>query len=233
MENTEAVNSQLNLVALEGSEKQIAWAESLRAKWVEASAHRAHILTLDKVDYHGLCRLSRYRRQILSHTSASWWIDHRDIKTLCEYLVDKSYEHLDDVRGEVDSIRIRKEQDAIDLTTPDGDFYCYRRYHCADLQVHLHLTGSAPDEGGEAVVAAYLKLQPPQIGDSLTLEKYVVIGRKLPDGIPDKLLNLLEHGSMVIIDADDQDAVQLSILDQVNNIEGLSASLAVLQASGS
>lgn len=233
MENTEALNSQLNLVALAGSEKQIAWAESLRAKWVKASAHRAHTLTLDKVDYHGLCRLSRYRRQVLSQTSASWWIDHRDIKTLCEYLMDKSYKRLDDVRGEVDSMRIRNDQDAIDLTTPDGDVYCYRRYHCADLQVHLHLTGSAPDESGKAVVAAYLKLQPPQISDPLTLEKYVMIGRKLPDGTSDKLLNLLEHGSMVIIHADDQDAVQLCIREQVKNIEGLLASLAVTRASGS
>lgn len=227
MTNIAALDRQLNLIPITGTEKQIAWANTLRAKWIDASFDSAHILMMDKIDYHGLCRLSRYRRQILSQTSAAWWIDNRTTSFLGNLDIRDHHKRLDHLRGDPDSIHIRisDDQDAIDLSTPDGDIYCYRRYDCADLQVHLHITASAPDEDGKAVIVIY-----PMLGQMqpVCLRKYRLIGYAMPAGIPEDVMDLLEHGVQILVDAADQDSVRRSMAEQIDIAQGLIATLAIL-----
>lgn len=82
------------LPALEGTEKQIAWAERIRIKMLDeldvmvtkASENRDAILKEYKIT---LEDIDAAVRSIQAKTSASWWIDHRDLPTysLAELLI--------------------------------------------------------------------------------------------------------------------------------------------------
>ncbi len=86
-------NSKLGLVALEGSEKQIAWAESIRAEHIEKIKEglvqycERHNPQEPNQTYHPAKSLSAFEKQkelfhlaldyLAGVSSASWWIDHR------------------------------------------------------------------------------------------------------------------------------------------------------------
>ena len=84
MEKTAQTNSNANMAELEGSPKQIAWAEDIRAKALPTLAAMQ-----EKID-NGTGTTELYIKQrdamqaaineVREQTSAKWWIDHRDEK---------------------------------------------------------------------------------------------------------------------------------------------------------
>lgn len=61
------------LIVLEGSQKQIDWAESIRMRAYEILHNLKEIVKESQID-----RFSNFIDWCLGHAKASWWIDHRD-----------------------------------------------------------------------------------------------------------------------------------------------------------
>lgn len=86
--SAKAAESNKGLPALEGSEKQIAWAETIRAKAIAeidsfiARGEAAGELTDEQADQ--LAYLKTYRAEIAADTSCRNWIDKRDIRGKAE-----------------------------------------------------------------------------------------------------------------------------------------------------
>lgn len=87
-EAAQAANAEAGLPALEGTPKQIAWAETIRAGIVQqveqVRSKLAEAGGLDKLRADGPAeKIAALERQLacievlLGKTSASWWIDHR------------------------------------------------------------------------------------------------------------------------------------------------------------
>ncbi len=76
-------NTEAGLPALQGSEKQVAWAESIRAKAIQQieevlaaiESHRSEISADQATE---LDRLQSDFRAIRQNACAAWWIDRRD-----------------------------------------------------------------------------------------------------------------------------------------------------------
>lgn len=64
----------LDLPALKGSRKQIEWARGIRAKKVEEAA----IFLDPKLPKEIQEKADKFYHWYISHTDASWWIDHRE-----------------------------------------------------------------------------------------------------------------------------------------------------------
>lgn len=72
--------AQSNLPALSGSEKQVAWAESIRAKAIESIDH----LVIPAEKQASIAPLIAWLRM---QTEAKFWIDHRDNKIAQEWIL--------------------------------------------------------------------------------------------------------------------------------------------------
>lgn len=68
-----AATANLDLPALTGSRKQIEWARGIRAKKVEEAA----IFLDPKLPKEIQEKADKFYHWYISHTDASWWIDHR------------------------------------------------------------------------------------------------------------------------------------------------------------
>jgi len=72
--NAAAKAANAGLVELQGSVKQVAWAETIRAQFVSDLAPKLTNFKAAGMDvYHG----------VLEQTSASWWIDRRNDDAMC------------------------------------------------------------------------------------------------------------------------------------------------------
>jgi hypothetical protein len=94
-----AANEAEGLPALAGSEKQIAWAETIRAEWIAnvrrmMADHEKKFARRDEMEAKGvpadvLDEIDMVTRQIAAEltgqTSAAWWIDHRR-ENLADYI---------------------------------------------------------------------------------------------------------------------------------------------------
>ena len=69
-------NTAAGLVALTGSEKQIAWAEQIRAKLLPLYVDFVGVQA-PKLDAENAKKLNAVLDMVKAETSASWWIDHR------------------------------------------------------------------------------------------------------------------------------------------------------------
>lgn len=80
-----AAKQNANMPKLEGSEKQIAWAEQIRAKVLTPAIMTA----TPKAD--APAEVVEALESIKNETSASWWIDHKDfgLNTLLRMTVNK------------------------------------------------------------------------------------------------------------------------------------------------
>lgn len=79
VENADAAkhNAAYDFAPLEGSEKQIAWAESIRKGYVAVIDQFAYT-GKDQMREDQQAALVDYIAHLKAKTSASWWIDHRD-----------------------------------------------------------------------------------------------------------------------------------------------------------
>lgn len=73
-EAAKSANAADGLAALTGSEKQIAWAETLRAD--RLAAMEAMLATYTQAPAELVAAIRTWARQ---QTAATWWIDHRDL----------------------------------------------------------------------------------------------------------------------------------------------------------
>ncbi len=75
------------MTTLTGSEKQVAWAEQIRAKIIaEINTGIANLeANKEKLDEVGVATLAMLHR-VVAQTKASWWIDHKgmtNLRTMC------------------------------------------------------------------------------------------------------------------------------------------------------
>ena len=70
-------NSEMGLPKLVGSDKQIAWAESIR-KEILSDMPRLNEVVGKNLDKPGAKEYCELRAELLGQTSAGWWIDHRN-----------------------------------------------------------------------------------------------------------------------------------------------------------
>lgn len=123
-ENQQAAehNAAAGLPALTGSDKQVAWAESIRARKLDTldRARRGELSDLERIAFIGYIDLSDPAIPDLvdalrGQTSASWWIDRRDRKT--ELLIEELARTFPAVQDKPDTIEAELAAAALAETT--------------------------------------------------------------------------------------------------------------------